>query len=437
MKIVPLKLISLLLLITAGIFISSCEEPDVIGLEVQPPGDQLNLEHTDTISLITYTMREDSIRSDETVLALAGQYSDPVFGVHSSSFYTQLRLASNNADFGANPVADSIVLTLVYKAVYGDTNTQQTIKVYELNQDIYRDSSYYSNNSFVTGTLLGSKSFVPKPLDSVKVDSVNKAPHLRVTLSPQLAQRFIDVSGSSNLSDNAAFLQFFKGLYITISPSGNPGAILSFDLLNSLSQVTMYYKNNTNDSLRYNFVINENCARINHFNHHKYFYASSFLKSQVFGDTLKGDSILYLQSMAGLKVKIQYPFIKDLIANGKIAINKAELIIKLDDNDLTETDYAPPPQLVLLEEQSGKIRFIIDQYEGISYYGGLYTASKKEYRFNIARHLQQILDGQKDNLGLSLVIWTADRPNKANRVVLNGSKRVDPIRLSISYTKLY
>ncbi len=423
--------------ITAGIFISSCKEPDTIGLEVQPPDDQLNLEHTDTLSLVTYTVLDDSIRSDETVLALAGQYSDPVFGIHSSSFYTQLRLSSNNADFGANPVADSIVLTLVYKAVYGDTNTQQTIKVYELNQNIYRDSSYYSNNSFLTGSLLGTKTFVPKPLDSVKVDSVKKAPHLRVKLSPQLAQRFIDVSGSSSLSDNATFLQFFKGLYITMTPSGNPGAILSFDLLNSLSQVTMYYKNNASDSLKYNFVINENCARINHFNHHRYFNASSYLKSQIKGDTIKGDSVLFIQSMAGLKVKIKYPYLKNLIANGKIAINKAELIIKLDNDDLSETDYAPPPQLVLLEEQSGKIRFIIDQYEGISYYGGLYTASKKEYRFNIARHLQQILDGEKENLGLSLVVWTADRPSKANRVVLNGSKCKDPIRLSISYTKLY
>lgn len=425
------------MLIIAGIFISSCEEPDAIGLDIQPEGDILHLLHTDTTSLVTYTVREDSIRCDETVLALAGQYSDPVFGVNSASFYTHIRLASNNADFGSSPVADSIVLTLVYKAVYGDTNTQQTINVYELNDDIYRDSSYYSNNSFSYGTLLGSKSFVPAPLDSVKVDGVNKAPHLRVKLSAQLAQRFIDVSGSANLADNTNFLEFFKGLYVSMTPSGNPGAIISFDLLNSLSQVTLYYKNNTSDSLKYNFVINENCARINHFEHNNYIQASPYLTSQIAGDTVKGDSILYIQSMAGLKVKIKYPYIMDLISNGKVAINKAELIIKLDENDLTESEFAPPPQLVLLEEQDGKIRFVIDQYEGISYYGGLYNATKKEYRFNIARHIQQILNGEKENLGLSLVVWTADRPNKAHRVVLNGSKRIDPIRLSISYTKLY
>ena len=219
--------------------------------------------------MITYTTKEDSLRSDEASYALLGSYLDPVFGLHSASFYSQLRLSSNNADFGTSPVADSIVLTLVYKAVYGDTLTPQTVNVYELDENIYRDSSYYSNDAFATaGVMLGSKTFVPAPLDSVWVDSVKKAPPLRIKLDPFLAQRFIAVSGSANLADNSSFLEFFKGIYVTTNPVGSKGAILSFDLLNSLSQVTMYYKNSTSDSLKYNFVINENCARINHFDHY-------------------------------------------------------------------------------------------------------------------------------------------------------------------------
>jgi hypothetical protein len=100
--------------------------------------------------------------------------------------------------------------------------------------------------------------------------------------------------------------------------------------------------------------------------------------------------------------------------------------------------YAPPTQLVLLEEKDGLIRFLQDQYEGMSYYGGAYNSSNKEYRFNIARHLQQVVNGIKENLGLYLVVWTSDRPNKANRVVLNGAKRHSGnMRLQITYTKLY
>lgn len=437
MKLTNLKYLSLLVIALAGILLSSCEEPDVIGLNVQPPGDQLNLAETDTISLITYTVREDSLRSDETTYALLGSYLDPVFGLHSASFYSQIRLSSNNTSFGSNPQADSIVLTLVYNAAYGDTLTPQTVKVYELIESIDKDSSYYSNDAFTIGSLLASKAFVPAPLDSVKIDGVKKAPHLRIKLEPSLAQRFIDASGSTSLSNNSNFLDFFKGIFVTTDPVNSKGAILSFDLLNSLSQVTMYYKNDNADSLKYNFVINENCARINHFNHHNYSQASSYLQSQLSGDTTKGDSILYLQSMAGLKVKIKYPYLMNLVANGKIAINKAELIVKLDKNDFTENEFAPPALLTVLEEQDGKIRYILDQYEGTNYFGGSFNKTKYEYRFNIARHIQQILDGEKDNLGLSLVVWTANRSNTANRVVLNGSKRSDALRLSITYTKLY
>lgn len=426
------------MIVLAGIFLSACEEPDIIGLEVQPTGDQLNVLHTDTLSLITYTTKEDSIRSDETSYGLLGSYLDPVFGLHSASFYTQLRLSSNNANFGVSPVADSVVLTLVYKAVYGDTLTPQTVNVYELDDKIYRDSSYFSNTSFSASTLLGSKTFIPTPKDSVLVDGVKKAPHLRIKLNPLVAQKFINESGSTNLSDNTNFLEFFKGLYVTTTPVGSNGAIISFDLLNSLSQMTLYYKNSDSDSLKYNFVINENCARVNHYEHNNYFQASSYLQSQVIlGDTAKGDSILYLQSMGGLKVKIKYPYLMNLVSSGKIAINKAELIVKLDNTDLTETKFAPPAQLTLIEEKDGKIRYIVDQYEGTNYFGGSFDVAKYEYHFNIARHLQQILNGDKENLGLSLVVWTANRPNTANRVMLNGSKRSDPLRLSITYTKLY
>ena len=146
--------------------------------------------------------------------------------------------------------------------------------------------------------------------------------------------------------------------------------------------------------------------------------------------------------MGGLKVRILFPTLRDLGINGRIAINKANLIVSLDNNDNTVSDYAPPTQLVLLEEKDGKIRFLLDQYEGMTYYGGAYNSSKKEYKFNIARHIQQVIDGPerngKENLGLYLVVWTADRPNSANRVVLKGPKRQSGnLRLQVTYTKLY
>lgn len=434
---------ALLLCITLALLslIYSCQEPDILGLEVQPAGDKLNVVYTDTISLYAHSVKEDSIRADETAYNLLGYCDDPVFGKNTAGFYTQLRLSYNNVNFGDSPQPDSIFLSLTYKKVYGDTNAQQTVKVYRLAEDIHSDSSYYSNREFLTtGELLGSKTFVPKPHDSLYLDgdtTVSYAPQLRIKLSHQFALELL-YAGSTALSDNTNFTNFFKGIYVTATSASGEGSIMTFDLLNAQSKITLYYSNSTTDSAKYNFVINENCARINHFNHSRYQYADPYLRSELTNDTLKGDSILYIQAMAGLKVRITYPYIMDLVKAGRIAINNANLIVGLDNNDYTTGTYIPPAQLVLLEEKDGKIRFLQDQYDGATYYGGTYNASKKEYSFNIARHIQQVIDGLKENLGLYLVVWTANRPNTANRVVLKGTKRQSGnLRLQITYTKLY
>jgi hypothetical protein len=426
--------------------ISACKEPDSIGLGVQPSGDKLNVVYCDTTTLVAYTVKDDTIRTDETQYNLLGSNRDPVFGRNEASFYTQALLPSNAPNFGTSRV-DSIMLSLAYSgtsSVYGDTNSLMTVKVYELAQSIYQDSTYYSNREFLTDNVpLAIKTFIPKPRDSVLVGKSKLAPQLRVRLDTSLGHRLIN-AGTTALSDNTNFPQFFKGIYVMASPATSAGAIISFDLLNPLSNITLYYhKSGDTTAYSYNFIMDgSTVARINHFNHTKYFYSDPYLRNELSGDTMKGNKVLYAQSMAGLKVRIRYPYLKNLTKNGRIAINKAVLIIPVDDSTYAPVSslstYAPPNQMVLLEEQNGLIRYLLDQYEGTSYYGGIYNSAKKEYRFNIARHVQQVVDGIKDNLGLYLVVWTANRPSTANRVVLRGPKcHTNNLRLDITYTKLY
>lgn len=441
MKQVLLKFALYLLAILFSVtFFSACEEPSDVGLEVQPGGDKLDVIYCDTISLVTYTVLEDSLRTDETAYNLLGSYFDPIFGRHTAGFYTQVRLSSNAPSFGNAPVLDSIVLSLAYQSYYGDTLAPQSVKVYRVNENFYKDSSYYSNQELqITGELLGSKTFYPLPTDSVYVGTDTLGAQLRIRINPVIGQDIMNAAGSDLLADNTNFLEYFKGLYVTSMPVGNSGCIMSFNLLSNLSALTLYYKNDEDDSLKYTLSINENCARFNHFNHSNYLNANPFLRSEIYGDTAKGDSLLYLQGIAGLKIKIKYPYLLDFVKNGRIAVNKAELIIPVEDPDLTYEDFYPAPEkLILIEEKEGSIRFLLDQYEGAAYFGGAYDDTRMQYKFNIARHLQQVIDGAKENLGLSLIVYNTDRPSKANRVVLKGSKRhADNFRLVLTYTKLY
>ena len=119
----------------------SCEkEPGEIGLAIQPPDDKLEVRYTDTSSLVSYSVIEDSVKTDEMSINLLGSMYDPVFGKTTASFATQLRMANAGVDFGVNPQVDSLVLSLVYVSYYGDLLTQQTLHIYELDEDIFIDS---------------------------------------------------------------------------------------------------------------------------------------------------------------------------------------------------------------------------------------------------------------------------------------------------------
>src|SRR5690606_38174505 len=60
-------------------------------------------------------------------------------------------------------------------------------------------------------------------------------------------------------------------------------------------------------------------------------------------------------------------------------------------------------------------------------YGGVYDKTNNQYVFNIARHVQAILNGERPNLGFRLVVASPDRAltlfrdDFFERVVLGGT----------------
>lgn len=425
----------------------SCKKktPEDIGLPILPGEDLLNASFTDTITLITHTVYDDSLKTDEVTPLLLGNMNDPVFGVSKASIFTQISLSKSNPVFGINPQLDSVVLSLVYSSgqYYGALDPQK-FKVYEVSQSLYRDSIYYSNRMLQFSTELGSAYVKPKPnsaKDSVMVDTIKYPPHLRIHLDKNFFQNFLtSPTYTASYTGNAAFQKVFKGLYISSSsglPSGQ-GAIMYMDLVHTYSRVTMFYHNKT-DTTSLHFVIsNSACARFTHFEH-DYSFATE-IKSQVnSADSIQKD-VVFVQPMAGVRTKVTMPYLKDLYNNGKIVINKAELIMPVDPSSIILMDsiYVPHPKLVATIADSALGPLIMpDYFEGATYFGGDYDAAKKEYRFNIARYVQQILNGKKVNQGLYIIANA--RPTTANRAQLVGGRKnlTNRMRLKITYTPLY
>jgi len=417
-------------------------------MEVQPIGDVLGVVFSDTTTVVSYSIPEDSIRSDETIYNLLGCYKDPVFGTSSASIVTQLRLTSNGYPYGAGANADSLILNLRYYGSYGDVRVPQTVRVYELNETLNVDSNYFSNRVYkLKPTELASFTFTPKPLDSIYADGGTYPATLRIPLSLSYAQEHLINSSPANYVDNTSFASFLKGICVTTVPVNsndafvpyvNKGAILYFDLLSAYTRLTLYYHNVTDDSLRCNFIVNNYCARINKFNHYQFADACVSLRNQVtLHDTMAGKQNVYLQSMSGVKTVIKFPYLKSYTSKGKVAINKAELILRVDNTDLTISEFDAPPKLALVKVNAdGNYSFMLDQFEGDSYFGGNYDASKREYKFTITRHLQNILNNDVQDYGLMLMV--SGGSIKANRVVFVGTDKLlsSRLRLNLTFTKV-
>jgi hypothetical protein len=441
------KHIRYFLLLSLIALVVSCKKktPEDIGLPILPGGDLLNAQFSDTLTLIAHTVRDDSLNTTAVSPLLLGICNDPVFGISTSSIFTQICIPSgkSNPAFGTNPQLDSAVLSLVYLGgqKYGNLYPEK-FKVYEVTDQMSTSAKYYSDTSLIYNTEIGSAYILPNTKDSVKLGNDPKMPsQLRITLDKNFCQKFLD--DSTHYSSNTIFQSYFKGLYITTA-SGTPigtGAILYMDATNINSRVTLYYHNSNavnNDSLSYYFAITKGgCARFSHFEHD--YLSATEIKSQLNSSMSVPEDKVFVQAMAGLRTKISMPYIMDLLKNGKIAINKAELILPVDPLSIAGPDstYFPCPKLVatIADSLLGPL-IMSDYFEGATYFGGEYDAVNKVYKFNIARHIQQILNGKKANQGLYII--TNGRPTTANRVQLLGGNKALPSHMSlrITYTPL-
>ncbi len=422
----------------------SCEKPEQdVGLGLQPGEDILSVNQTDTITVEAYTIAEEPIRSDNLTPALLGAYIDPVFGLSNTGHATELRLSSSNPSFvegGATPAdieIDSLVLFLTYETVVESNGNlvqnysglgPQYVEVFEISDSLEPDVEYFSDKiPRITGedlVLEGFNTIHPNTSDSVSVGGVKRAPQIRLPLEPEFARKFIEASDVEGGLSAENFVSLLKGLYIQVDPEApfinlsNTG-ILYWDTFRDRSGMTMYYRNLvTEDTLEYTFDIRANTGKYNRFEH-DFSNADVELVEQLAGNKEPGKQKLYVQAMAGTKIRLDFPYLSDLADSSSIALNKVELVLPVQ----VDEDFPPPSRLFIfgLDEEE-RLFLIPDQIDGII--GGSYDAENQEYRFIITRFVQQVLLGTRENYGLEIV--TNRAAFSGNRVVINGTEFPDP-----------
>jgi len=417
-----------------GIIASCNKKPDTIGLDLV---DHNQLLVSDTVfSVYALSSMEDSVVSDETSINLLGSQWTSTFGLTVASFYSHLRLSEVSPDFGTDPHVDSAFFTLVYYDYYGNINTPLTVRIYEVAEDFYqKDSVYYSNKKLqIYDTELAHHFFFPSPEDSVVVnDSTKTAAQLKIPMNQEFVNK-VFFAEDTNLSSNEMFIQYFKGIYVTIDSVDYPGggSILYFNLLNSNSKVTFYY----NDSLTYTLVFNSNNARIENFYHN--FSKSTdqnFINQIILKDTAAGEQNLYLQGMSGIRTKIFFPDLDRWWGKNKYAVNEALLIIPAASGG---SYYPVSENLILLRQnEDSTASILVDQNVGDAYFGGSLDDTSNSYQFRITLYIQELL---KDSSDYGLLLYPSGKTVRANEVKLYGTHNNEPdtsrMELRLIYTKL-
>lgn len=454
----------------------SCTKPTLVGAEILPPEDNINVSFTDTITLNTTTIQGDTVRtySPNSTLQLAGhligRLVDPLLGISKATAYSQLRLFTTSPNF-ENATLDSVVLSLAYSNTghYGVTTNPQNIYVSRVTEIMDPSVDYYSNRQFATSTQIGSlENFVHNTTDSVTViepigDSTTTqllSPRLRLKLSEEFGNLLL-LSDSASLATTTNFLDFFRG--IQIKGGDHDDAMFRYDLNNS--SIRLYYT--SIDSLfdsddvferldtvarTFDFIINSFAVKTSYFehNHQETVIGGNQTAAPIASYLNSGnpsDSITFVQSMDGLMTKIDIPYSTSL---NNIIVNKAELVVTV--LDTTNTDLFPlTNQLIMLEKVGDNLAVIEDIIVAASVassvstqfgiFGGTQTETTIDdtpviqYKMNITGHFQGMIDGFTDETAIYIV--TFPRAELADRIVLGGGTHSKfPTKLNLTFTKL-
>ncbi|MDR2407943.1 MAG: DUF4270 domain-containing protein [Bacteroidales bacterium] len=404
------KIRTILYFITGLIICIGCkEESGLIGIGNKPDEEFLNTDYFDTTTLIAYSALHDSLITSNVSTNMLGYIHDPVFGKTQAGIYTQFRLSSFSANFGDNVVVDSLVLTLVYAGYYGDTLNSFRFRVYELTNNLSKYEVYYSNSSINHDniSLTEAPNLYITPTPTVKQDTLASSYYLRIRLKTDFARdKFISKSGSGVYTSDAAFLEYFKGLYLEADDLTGNGCMLSVNMTHSLSGLTIYYSNDQAKNLKYTFNLNDSTAHFGVTNHFDYADANSNLREQLNGNYTSAKEIVYGQAGAGIKVALNFPYLKEMFKDQKVIIYRAMLVVSHHDD--AELNYPPPSALSMTytDMATGMGYLLPDYYLGLEndYFGGKYDQTSKEYRFNITQYIQDIVDGTGDNHQLNLLV---------------------------------
>lgn len=356
--------------------------------------------------------------------------NDPFFGKTDTRMFFELKPAI----YGTYPFVrkdsvkiDSIVLVLGYLETYGDTNTAQQIKVYELDRtnNFTNDSAYLirKENFTYTGAplSLSGQIFYPRNLnDSVKAFRDTTKNQLRIKLDTNFARRLFNYDTSNAYKTDSIFRANFKGFALRSEGAGN--AIMGFHFGSINTKLAIYYNypkvgGGGRDTSVYYFFFTFLSAAAQYV---KRDYTGTPFESSLGGATQ--DPVVYLQGSPGTFATVKIP---DLGTISNRLIHRAELIVE-ELYDISDSTFYNP-EVLYLDASDPSITVSNYKYRTIPY-DLAYTPSGFDFR-----SLGCLPLNEKDASGNPIKVWRFNISRYVQHVLTRTQSLYD-LRLSAPFT---
>ncbi|MGL5111222.1 MAG: DUF4270 domain-containing protein [Flavobacterium sp.] len=235
-----------------------------------------------------YSQKTGPVQSNNLPINALGFYTNPAFGSTEASFVTQVALSAVNPTIGANPVMDSVVVTIPYfstakkadnatgkttyelDSIYGKAKAKFKLSVYESGYFIrdldpttnFKDRQpYFSNQKsefdvLKIGTRLNNSADTKEndafyfddseitesttDEETKKVTNVKSKPAMRLKLSNDFFLNKILKAPAGKLTTNDALKNYFRGLYFKVEKNGADESLALIEF--SAGTIKLYYK---------------------------------------------------------------------------------------------------------------------------------------------------------------------------------------------------
>lgn len=399
------------------------DEDNAIGIGIASEETLYNAKYDTLYADVARSLRDSMLSTGGNDYNIVGNYTDGTFGSVSAEIYTQVALPSESSSINLEVIKvdsveypitiDSVVLTLTKKTLYPDANAgyRFLFEVAQLAEAVSSEDTMYRANSTIAvepGHTLYCA--VREVTASTKT--------IRMKLGDQAIQ-MVKYAG-----DNAGLVAHAKGLRIRIVGGHYDDGMLTTDFAATSTRLTAYYRygSGATDTSHYDFSLSHP------FMHYWHNYSAAGV--EVGADSVEGTSRLYLEPLAGYRIKVGFDSTLAVFRTNhpKAVIHRAELLLPISTGD-----WGTKPDRIVATYKptaTGTESYINDYL--LTGVDGYCDTANNVYRLNMPRHLQSLLRSGIDR-GTYLNINA--RRSDAARIVLNGSRGNDRLKLAIVYTE--